>query len=308
MVPPPDPRAVDDLVTFTRIEITSHDVEPWADIISALHGTLDAEQTAWLLTLYNTYDDLHSAWRHFRRWPTPGAWAASPGRDDAAAFNCTQERRNLRGGRVLRRHSSYTVLLRGGEQLPWLTRTLRGDHPGRDFTRLTTHLKQVWGVGRQAAFEWAEFLVKCAGVPADAADGQLWESSGPRRSIERIYRLTSPSARELDACASHLRDHLAGTGVPLSWTDFETVICDFNVMRDGRYYPGKHLAAITEEIAAVTDPEGQALLRSAFDSFVPDPWRSIRPGIRRELQAVYRDTGRIVSTPDARPALAGTGT
>jgi hypothetical protein len=285
-----------DLVAFARIEVEAHDLEPWAELLAALYaaGVLDAESARWVVKLYNAYDDLGSAWSCFKRWPSPHQWAVAPDADDAALYPCTQERRNLRGGRVLTHLDSYVGHLAGDDQGVWLGRALRGDNPLLDWRRLSWHLRQVWGTGRQSAFEWAEFLAKVTGLPVTAPDAELWESTGPRRSIERLYGPVTafgsgPVLGWLNHHAHLCREHLAAEGVPLTWEDFETVICDFNVMRDGRYYPGRHLAALRQEV------EGSPVLLDAWHRFVPEPWRHIAPGIDPALMARYRDTGRIVT-------------
>lgn len=286
---------LNDLTEFARVEQASRDVEPWADIIRLID--LPRAERTWLMTLYNTYDDLHSAFSCLRRWPSPAAWARAENRDSAADFNCTQERRNLRGGRVLKRFASYANALGGLSEEQWMADALVSSSPGTNFASLTAHMRQVWGVGRQSAFEWAEFAGKVLNMPVDAADGQLWESSGPRRCLERIFHLTDPTPSELDMAAVVCREHLRNEGVTLAWVDFETIICDFNVMRDGRYYPGRHLAALREEIDTLPDESDRALLNDAWVKFVPSPWRNIAPGIDPMKMPVYARTGRMLTCP-----------
>lgn len=296
----PDEGRLADLARFARLELDTRDVEPWADLLAALHdgGTLDLEQALWLSTLYNTYDDLASAWSVYERWPTLTDWACDPDGDAVTEFNCTQERRNLRGGRVLRRFDSFASVVAGDDLLPWMTRPLVGDDPAADFVRLTQHMRQVWGVGRQAAFEWAEFAGKVAGLPVDCGDAQLWESEGPRRSLQRLYGNPTPTRGWLDARLVDLVEYLTDAGVTIRLVDLETVICDFNVMVDGRYYVGRHLAALREELDAIGSPD----LDAAWLSFVPAPWVDIAPGINPDLMPVYRDTGTIIDAPvDAPP-------
>lgn len=287
-------RALDDLVDFARIEVVSGDLEPWALVLRALaDGDVGPEETLWLVKLYNAFDSIGSAWAVYRRWSSPMEWATALDGDGAADYPCTQERRGLRGGRVLRHLDSYVGHLAGGDQAAWIASGLMAGDPTADFAVLTEHLRRVWGVGRQTAFEWAEFLAKVADVPVAAGDAQLWESEGPRRCLQRLYGNDRPTAAWLEARAVETRDHLAAAGVDLAWEDFETVICDFNVMRDGRYYPGRHLAALREEIDDVPEPDRSTLL-DAFTRVVPAPWASIAPGIDKALLSVYRDTGRIV--------------
>lgn len=290
-VPGAEAAALSDLVSFARAELDLNDIEPWADLLARLRsvGELDVEQAAWLVALYNSYDDLGSAWQVFNRWPSPAAWAAAPDRDDARQYPCTQERRGLRGGKVVKRHESYVEQLGGMTQMDWLSKPLTGDAEA-DFAALTTHLRSVWGVGRQSAFEWAEFAGKALDVPVRAADAQLWGSEGPRRSLQRLYGNPDPTVDWLNDRAAECRRMLAAHDARLSWEDFETVICDFNVMRDGRYYPGRHLAALREEIDTLPPPARSVVL-GEFQRMTP--WGDVPPGIDKRLLGVYRDTGRI---------------
>lgn len=296
----PDQHHLDALVEFARIEMASADVEPWADIIGWLYraGHLTREEAHWVVALYNTHDSLGSAFTSLRWWPTPYHWAnAEP--DDRARANdleITNERRNLRGGKIVRRHWSYVAALSGQSQHAWVTSALVHDDVAANFRELTAWMRQVWGVGRQSAFEWAEFVGKCIDLPVDAGDAQLWESEGPRRSLQRLYGNPRPTPAWLDARAHECKQLLADAGVPLDWWDFETIICDFNVMRDGRYYPGRHLAAIREEIDAC-HPDDQPMLMEAWAAVVPAEWQSIAPGIDPDKMPVFRDTGRIIDEP-----------
>lgn len=290
---------LDDLVEFSRLMLASGDLEPWAELLRQLHddGAINREELLWLIKLYNSFDSLGSAWAAFQRWRTSYEWADALDRDEIAKYDCTQERRNLRGGLVIKSLDHYVKLCRrAGTPEDWLRQGLRTGRPGADFTVLCHHLRQVWGVGRQAAFEWAEFLEKAAGFPVRATNAMLWESEGPRRSLQRLYGNPNPTAAWLDARAVECKRYLADRGVVMSWEDFETAICDFNVGRDGRYYVGRHLAALREEINGIT--EGRGWLDDAWRKVVPAPWCDIAPGIDPDLMPVYRDTGRLIDTPN----------
>ena len=296
-----DEAALADLVTFAGLEVSSHDLEPWAEVLADLrrHAIVSDEEAYWLVKLYNAYDDLGSAWRVFRRWGSPREWAVSPTAAQAADYPCTNERRNLRGGKVLRHLDSYVAHLADQSQARWINTGLApaGAPPEADFRALFGHLRQVWGAGRQTAFEWCEFLAKVLDVPVRAPDAELWESEGPRRSLQRLYGNDRPTLDWLNARATATRERLAAAGVPLEWEDFETVICDFNVMRDGRYYPGKHLAALRAEIESVPEPADRAVLAASFARVVPPGWRDIEPGVDNGLAGHYRRTGRMVAAP-----------
>lgn len=299
-----DRRALADLTAFARVEVESRDVEPWADLIAELHrtGVLNREQALWVVKLYNAYDDFGSAWTVYRRWEGPLVWAGSWAQNEAAGYPVTNERRNMRiaNGLVLHladyvRHFMSPAAAHRTQE-GWVRLALGGDDARLDFARLMVHLRSVFQVGRQTAFEWAEFLAKVIGLPVEPADAVLWESEGPRRSIQRIYGEPDPSPEWLDDRAFECKAELAAEGVDLSWWDFETIICDFNVMRDGRYYPGRHLAALRGEIAGAPPDDREALL-AAWAAVVPEPWCGIAPGIERPLLPVYRDTGQMVGAP-----------
>lgn len=296
----PDGPALAALVDFARVELESRDVEPWADLFAWLHtsGHLDLEAALWIVALYNTHDSLASAFQAQAWWPGPYAWADddADGRARANLLECTQERRNLRGGKVVRRHASYVDALAGQTQGAWLRSGLAGADSADNFRSLTAWLRQVWGVGRQSAFEWAEFAGKVAGLPVDAGDAQLWESEGPRRSLQRLYGNPNPTPQWLDARAHDCKQMLENAGIAMAWWDFETIICDFNVMRDGRYYPGRHLAAVRAEIDECP-PAARAVLLEGWHAVVPPAWASIEPGIVKAKLPLFRDSGQLLTTP-----------
>lgn len=292
-----DKAALDDLVAFARLEVAAGDIEPWAAVLAELrrNGTLDDEQALWAVKLYNATDDIGSAWGIRALWPSPAAWLADPDHSAAGGFPCSRERRNLRGGRIIRHLDSYTVDVGTWTQRRWLAEALpAGGTPADGFWSMVLYLRRVWGVGRQTAFEWCEFVAKVADMAVEAPDAYLWDSSGPRESLERLYNAGASASTpgQLDEWSAACRAHLAAGGVDLSWWDFETVICDFNVMRKGRYYPGQHIAMIREEIEGLTDPHRSAL-RDALRAVVPAPWCFVPPGVDKTLARAYRDTGAI---------------
>lgn len=279
-----------DLDEFVRLEKQANDIEPWAEIIKALH--LDEESSLWLLKLYNSYDDIGSAWRVASYWPSPADWAAASDHSEAVNQPISRERRNLYGGKVVRHLDAYVAALEGRPQRDWIEQVLGGSTPFDDFRTLIVHLRTVWGIGRQSAFEWAEFIAKVQDYPIEPPDALLWESSGPRESLERIYfhdrfvnmKRTDCSLEELNAVALDCKQQLS---TPLSWWDFETVICDFNVMRKGRYYPGKHVAMLRGEV------EASPHLLKAFNEVIPKPWSDIPAGADKDLMVAYQQTGKI---------------
>src|SRR4051812_16939013 len=106
-----DRRVLADLVTFARIEQESHDLEPWAELVRELRdtGVLSREQALWVLWLYNAYDNFGSAWDAYEAFPSPQAWAVAEPHHQrwVATLAIERERRNLLGGRMVKRWQSY---------------------------------------------------------------------------------------------------------------------------------------------------------------------------------------------------------
>jgi hypothetical protein len=307
-IAPAEPAVLEDLAAFARTELAAGDIEPWAAVLRAARDTgllPDAEAAAWAVKAYNAYDDLTSAWALITEWPTPGEWAEDPGGVHAADWPCGRERRNLRGGLVVRHFASYWHAISPyAGQAGWLAEAYPpGTPPGEAFGPLLRWLRQVWGTGRQAAFEWAEFAAKVLGAPVDAPHGALWESSGPRESLQRIYGNAAPDPGWLEDAAHACRDHLARHGAVLTWWDFETVICDFNVMRKGRYYPGQHLGMIREEIAAVPGP-ARVGLAATYAAAIPASWHDAPAGVDKALARHYAATGEIRTPPGCPGVIA----
>lgn len=297
-----DEKTLADLVDFARHEIVSADVEPWALMIRGLldRGRVDDEGALWLVKLYNAYDTLDSMWSVFKRWPTPTDWLLAPDGAEAGRYFCGRERRNLRGGKVLIHLESYASRVVGRPQRAWLEEGLPSDDAFVNFRAFVPHVRQIWGVGRQTAFEWAEFCAKVADMPIETPDALLWEATGPRKAIERLYGNDDPDVEWLNTHAADAKARIEAAGVQVSWWDFETIICDFNVMRNGRYYPGKHIAMIREEIDGLPDAEDRDLLNEIIEDVLPEAWQDLRTGVDPDLNVAYRDTGLIHLPPTVK--------
>lgn len=295
----PNTDLLKDFFIYSQAELASNDIAPWADLFRVIYEEelLPRADAWWLTTLYNTYDRTDSAWRYYQRWPSLARWNVDPRKADAASHQLyprTGERRNLHGGSVLRRLQSYSDILGEQDPLTWLCQSLDYDSPGADFATLTLQMRQVWGVGRQAAFEWAEFAGKVIGLPIDAADGQFYESSGPRQSIERMYNAGNKMTEdELNWAANDLQARLSLEGMDVPFVDLETMVCDFNVMRNGRYFVGRHLTALRGEV------QGFEMLEYAFSKVVPKEWADVPAGLEMDpvLRKHYKTTGEIFQAP-----------
>ena len=192
-----DIETLNDLVVFAGLEQEANDIEPWAEVIRAL--ALCDEDALWVVKLYNAYDDISSAWRVFEEYPSPADWRSGLNREKVSKYPISRERRNLFGGRVIKHLDSYVEFLGDKSQTNWIFElrdigvTTGRSEPVELFRHTYEHLLRVWGVGRQTAFEWVEFITKVVGAPIVPQDALLWASSGPRQSLERLYGNDSPT-------------------------------------------------------------------------------------------------------------------
>jgi len=301
----PDQKLLDDLAAFARVEVEACDIEPWAATLDVTRMWLGYEDTAWLVKLYNATDNLATAVGMANRWATPYQWAHDyAGRDCLADAVIGRERRNLRAtpGGLAKHLDSYVDALNGKDQFTWLRDPIPpGAYRDEAFDALVRYLRlSCWGTGRLAGFEWAEFAGKVLRVPVKAGHGCLWESSGPRQALEWIYNggKRADSDDQLRNWATECHSYLAWHGAELDWWDFETVICDFNVMRKGRYYPGQHIAMLREEIQSM-HPAWSQQFAVDMSVVIPYPWHNTPPGVNKKLAANYADTGKI-RTPTGR--------
>jgi hypothetical protein len=273
----------EDLVTFGRHMLESQDIDPVYPVLRRLQermgltGTRD-EQGLWLTVLYQAFYNLPSALAAFHRigWSQGGKDA--PIREVIEAAHLSElpigvERRGLRGGLVLDYLKGYwravyqeaaDWYVAHGDNRPSQRRWMRAGWSGEEseeerYLKFWDQWQTVPYNGRWSAFKTAELLKEVHDFPMSAPDMRMQHCSGPREGLIWLYSLDlgGYKARDrikiLNEYGLRLRRALADRGLPLSWEHLETVLCNFNSMRQGRYYVGHDIDEMQTQILAAIE-------------------------------------------------------
>lgn len=265
------------------------------DVLKSLYNQLqlNAEQRLWFTVLYLAYYDITSALSAFY---AAGPYPAVP--ENAGRWPCAVERRGLRGGKVeifLREYCNATGL---DGQKPWITRGW-GSDPAANYELFWEQAQTLWGNGRWAAFKWADLLKNVHELPLAAPDMRMAFCSGPKEGLEWLYGLSGASVAELDAAGADLMERLRAAGVPLEdWEQLETILCNFNSTRKGKYYVGHDIDEMQHVIeSADIGPDAKRALWRARGDALPDHYLGERRGwhgVDPKRKHAYRDSGLIV--------------
>lgn len=259
------------------------------------HPTWDTENRLWLSFLYTAYYHIGSALDVFSHTET----CSTP--SEARLKRPTGiDRRGLRHPSLMFEHiDSWSALADAvGTQEAWLRADFTED-PLANFWSLQDKLQQVRYNGRWAAFTLTEILKTVHDWPIAFPDMRLEQSSGPREGLAWLYRThKTTDVRVLDGYGEDLSDRLAAEGLPLPWERLESVLCDFNNVRQGRYYIGKRIDGQQMQCSApFLTPMLQTLLWQARASTIPLAYLGEKRGwygVDHARERVYRDTGHIL--------------
>jgi hypothetical protein len=293
-----------DLAAFGKLLTATQDHDPIYPLMREVIRArgLTAEQATWLTYVYLTFYNTSSAWLVFSHYPEAErmlnrrtmlrdltAWEHAHRKD----LHINIERRGMRGGKWVSVWADAMPLF-GPSLWKWLQMSLDGT-PQKNYEALWTRMQTIPYIGRWAAFKWLDLVQHVLEVPVEAPDMRLAYCSGPRQALEELY-LGTPTGRQdpdyivyLNQLGAHLQEHLARTGLPLSWDVLETVLCNFNSLSHGRYYVGHD---IDEHLENTSHGLGDA-----------EPWMEARQrvfdhrllgeyqgwvGIRKPLKTLYK--------------------
>jgi hypothetical protein len=245
---PYEGKTFDDFVTFGRLMIASRDLDPLYDVLVSLYEAkgLNEERRLWFTALYLAYYNLPSAaaafyvvpsLRHFEEY----AMHDSVVSEVIKGYPTGIERRGLRGGKVIDHLRDYARQVKViGTQLGWLATAFRPHSTPEENYEDFWNLAQVpWGNGRWAAYKWAELLKTVHRYPLAAPDLRLPFCSGPKEGLCWLFgEEKNAPVEHLNMLAEALKLRLEVAGLHVSWEELETLLCNFNSMRKGKYYVG----------------------------------------------------------------------
>jgi len=244
--------------------LASQDIDPLYPVLRRLYDLygMPAEERLWFSALYVAFYNLPSAL---------AAWIWIAGRDlDGCADHLAKlptgiERRGMRGGAVV----PYLWRMLEHEPLgAWLTRGWKIDRPRGNYEVFWERWQTVPGNGRWSAFKMGEILRRVHDFDLLAPDMRMEFCSGPKEGLQWLYDTKSNEVSLLNTYGQRLRMELASRGVHLDWEHLETILCNFNSARKGKYYVGHDIDELQEQISShkyLFDGEKQMLWKARSD-------------------------------------------
>jgi hypothetical protein len=320
----------EDIVAFGTAMLSSQDIDPAYPTLRKLQERLGLtgtknEQGLWLTVLYQAFYNLPSALAACHRigWPVSQQGLCETRLHELPIGT---ERRGLRGGMVRDYLWGYWMAVEGeatnwqivhsGERWVSQRRWMRHGWTGEDseeerYLKFWDQWQTIPYNGRWSAFKTAELLKEVHHFRMTAPDMRMQHCSGPREGLIWLYSLelkpykAKDRIRILNDYGLRLRRALADRGLPLSWEHLETVLCNFNSMRQGKYYVGHDIDEMQEQLMAARErglfqdwDEGWTALIRARQEALPltylgefNGWR----GIAHDRMGEYARTGRILT-------------
>lgn len=285
--------SVADIIAFGRAHVASGDIDPTYPVLRHIvrSWALTPDEALWLTNLYVAYYHLPSALMAFRMQPNPRL--ALP--EEALTLPCGTERRGHRSPKALAAHLDAYRRATYPSQTGYWCEGLTEDRT-RNFAIVYRQALQLHGNGRWAAFKLADLYLHALDMPLDFPSMFLEESSGPRAGLALLY--PEAAAGRLGPWALILRNAFAASGLPLSWDQLETVLCDFHSLAADRYYVGHDIDEMQARAfdTDLTVTELELVLEARRASFPPaylgeaGGWR----GVDKERNRAYRTTGQIL--------------
>lgn len=240
----PKSKLWNDFLYFSELQLWSRDIDPVYPVLGELLANRQPETQAWWVWLYVAYYDLGSTLIALQHHAGP-----EPLCTECSFLPTGVERRNLRGGKIAR-HIEDSLEVMNGRIHRWLSGYAAAD----DWSMLQERLQQVWGNGRWAAYKTGEVLQKVLQwshiVPADMGNAF---SSGPRHGLDLFFPPLQGNSVEvvahLDRRGEKVYKRLVDAGAPVAdIAEVETLLCDFNSMVKGNYYPGRDIDELQESL------------------------------------------------------------
>jgi hypothetical protein len=260
----------------------------------------DSEQALWLSFLYVAYYHIGSAWATFRDCPHP-----SPIDTLSMLKRPTGiDRRGLRDPICMQAHitSWCEIACKYRGQDRWLSDGWpRPNDPVENYYIVSERLQEVAFNGRWAAFTMTEILKTVHRWPLQAPDMRLQHASGPREGLAWLYGVpTTTPIPILDGYGEDLSDRFTTRGLTIPWERLESVLCDFNNVRQGRYYLGKRIDGQQTQISgpAFMDRALQQPLWRARAKRMPHEYLGEIGGwlgVDHEREKAFVRTGQIIT-------------
>lgn len=249
----PEPGRLKDFIYFSQRQYDCLDYDPFHPMLWHLQKGMDTETALWHSVLYMAFYNMgsfHVVFNNCDVLKMPPEWTAK--------LPVGTQRRNLRGGRVLKHLADFIKQAKKAGGLDnFLAQGMRGSwlhKPKANWRWLTWSVNGVWGNGRWSTYTSSELFQKANGLPVLPTDIMNEGSSGPRTGLSYVYNLIPPKGAKVVPLLDKLALQFYELVKPQIKTNIpylpkrhydlgmvESQLCDFNSLRKGRYYIGRDI-------------------------------------------------------------------
>jgi hypothetical protein len=286
----------EDFRLFAYWHALSGDIDPVYPVLGVIGGWLceDEDDLISLVLLYVAYYNLGST---LATWLE--GWRPGKELDDVQVHRATgTERRGHRN--IVRFHEHIAGLALVHERFgSWKNALWPGLNLSREqrWTLLEERLMRIRGNGRWAAYKTGEMLKMICEWDVAPTDAGHAHSSGPRHGLVDLFpELSDMTGNDgyIIGCLNDYTERLVElTGHPVE--QVETHLCDWHSTLKGNYYVGHDIDLMLNQLGPSTAAVRELVMNARSDSF-DDAFRGEVegwPGVRKELNHLYRTTGKI---------------
>lgn len=284
----------DDFVTFSRAHIETGDIYPIYSVLRAYHAAQETpeEVALWRSLIFVTWYHLGSAEKVWTAHPQPREIYGQ------IRLPTGLPRRGFRGNDLGVLHLNGLVVglkRRWGSLTAWAWEMVAPGGP-EAWRRLYGTYQAFPHAGPWAAYKICEVFKHVHGYNLDAPDlgvGSGVETTGPIRGMVLVTGESYERCRDDKALQRQLYEAAQLRGVPLTTTDqLESTLCDFCSLVFGRYYVGRRIDAMMDQLrASVTT----AYWTARAQLFAPRLLGEVGgwTGVRKPMERDYKEKGII---------------
>lgn len=274
----------------------SGDIDPAYPVVRMLGGDLQmsGDEHDSFIMLYVAYYDLGSAVSTWMEGWRPGRHLT-----DLQLHRPTGTER--RAHRYIRRFVEHTTALGILHHQYGTWRNMlwneKADNPRAQWVSLLARLQSIPGNGRWAAYKTGEMLKVCGEWDVEPTDAGHAFSTGPRKGLADLHPhlggLTGNDPRTIAVLNRYTEELSVELGQPVE--QVETALCDWHSLTRGHYYVGHDIDLMLEQ-AHRTPVDAEGVILQARDDIFDEIWMGEWggwDGVRRDLNHLYRDTGKI---------------
>lgn len=288
-----------DMTQFGQRQYDSRDYDPFHPLLHHLQKGMSREHQLWSSVLFMAFynpGSSHIAFMNSDPLKMPPDWCFQ--------LPVGVQRRNLRGGKIRDHLEDFIKQAKYmGSLYDFLTYGMNGmfKKSGRqNWTPLKRNVGSVWGNGRWSVYTSSELFQKVNGLPALPNEIGNDGSTGPRTGLCYLYGVEPPTGKKVVPLLDELADqlfkmvdakvHTNLPYLPLNHYDhgmLESLLCDFNSLRKGRYYVGRDIDRDQERINGAKKTLTLLMLSRAQHKHLDAVWQARAECFERRYLGEY---------------------